>query len=119
MIELKRAYDPAEEGDGRRFLVDRLWPRGINKEKLALDAWLKEASPSNDLRRWFHNNPSQWSEFQRRYRAELEAQPRSWQPLLEAAREGTITLVYSSRNTENNNAVVLKAYLEEKLEQAS
>ena len=113
MITCKRVYDPAAPDDGARYLVDRLWPRGIKKEALKLDGWLKEAAPSNELRRSFHHEPSEWAEFRRRYEAELDAKPDTWKPLLEAARSGNITLLYSARNTENNNAVALKAYLEE------
>lgn len=115
MIGLKRAYDEPEAAGGRRFLIDRLWPRGVKKEKLLLDGWLKEVAPSDELRRWFGHDPERWTAFQQRYRAELDQKPESWRPLLAAAREGDITLVYSARDTQNNNAVVLKAYLEEKL----
>lgn len=115
MIQLKRAYDEPEPADGRRFLVDRLWPRGIKREALALDGWLREVAPSNELRRWFAHEPQKWLAFQQRYRDELDVKPESWQPLLTAAGEGDITLVYGARDTEHNDAVVLKAYLEEKL----
>ncbi len=115
MIQLKRAYDEPEPADGRRFLVDRLWPRGVKKEELALDGWHKDAAPSTELRRWFGHDPEKWPEFQRRYWIELDGKPESWQPLLTAAGEGDITLVYGARDTEHNDAVVLKAYLEEKL----
>ncbi len=114
MIHLKRAYDEPEKGDGRRFLVDRLWPRGVKKEALALDEWCKAVAPSNDLRRWFGHDPQKWPEFQKRYRTELDANPESWQPLLTAVNAGDITLIYAARDSEHNNAVVLKAYLEEK-----
>ena len=117
MIHLKRAYDEAEPADGRRFLVDRLWPRGIKKEALALDGWLKEAAPSDRLRRWFDHDPQKWALFQQRYRDELNAKPQSWQPLLMAANKGDITLVYSAHDRGHNNAVVLKAYLEERITQ--
>lgn len=115
MIHLKRAYDEPEKADGRRFLVDRLWPRGVKKKDLALDGWPKDAAPSTELRRWFGHDPQKWPEFQQRYRSELDGKPESWQPLLTAAREGNITLVYGTRDMEHNDAVVLKAYLEEKL----
>lgn len=85
MIKVKRAYeDPAPE-DGRRFLVDRLWPRGVKKEALQLDGWLKEVAPSDDLRRWFDHDPDRWEGFKQRYSAELDEQPERWRPLLEAA----------------------------------
>lgn len=114
MIHLKRAYDKPEKGDGRRFLVDRLWPRGVKKEDLALDEWYKEVAPSDDLRHWFGHDPEKWTDFQKRYRKELEAKPESWQPLVTAVANGDITLIYAAHDTEHNNAVALKAYLEEK-----
>ncbi len=113
-VRVKRVYDPPAPEDGRRFLVDRLWPRGVKKEALRLDAWLKELAPSDALRRWFGHDPARWEEFQRRYFAELEAKPEAWRPLLEAAREGTVTLLFSARDDEHNNAVALKAFLEGK-----
>jgi uncharacterized protein YeaO (DUF488 family) len=112
MIRTKRAYSPAEHTDGIRFLVDRLWPRGVKKESLAVKAWTKEAAPSNELRQWYHHDLDQWTEFRRRYFAELEHNPASWQPLLEAARSGDITLLYSAKNEEHNNAVALKEFLD-------
>jgi uncharacterized protein YeaO (DUF488 family) len=115
MIRIKRAYDPSPANeDGARFLVDRLWPRGIKKEALHMAAWYKEVAPSNELRRWFSHDPAKWKDFQRRYRVELTANPAAWQPLLDAAKQGDITLLYSAHDTEHNNAVALKAYLEEK-----
>jgi uncharacterized protein YeaO (DUF488 family) len=87
----------------------------MKKENLIMDAWLKEVAPSNDLRRWFGHDPAKWVEFQRRYRAELDGNPGAWKPLLEASRRGKVTLLYSARDTEHNNAVVLKNYLEEHL----
>lgn len=113
MISLKRVYDDHDADDGERYLVERLWPRGMKKEDLIMDAWLKEVAPSADLRRWFGHDPAKWEEFQRRYRAELDANPHSWQPLFEASKRGPVTLLYSARDTEHNNAIVLKAYLEE------
>ena len=115
MIRVKRAYAPVERSDGRRFLVDHLWPRGVKKESLGVEAWIKALSPSNGLRRWFGHDPAKWAEFQRRYFAELENAPESWQPLLEAAQAGDITLVFSAKDVEHNNAVALKSYLERKL----
>jgi uncharacterized protein YeaO (DUF488 family) len=115
MIRIKRAYDPPAKEDGARFLVDRLWPRAVKKEALHMAAWYKEVAPSNELRRWFSHDPDKWKEFQRRYRTELTANRAAWQPLLNAAEEGDITLLFSAHDTEHNNAVVLKAYLEERL----
>ncbi len=115
MIGLKRAYDAAEREDGRRFLVERLWPRGMRKHALQLEAWLKDVAPSTELRRWFGHDLEKWEEFQRRYRRELDAKRGTWAPLLTAARHGRVTLVYSSRDREHNNAVVLQRYLQAKL----
>ncbi len=105
----KRVYEPAEPSDGARFLVDRLWPRGIKKEELKMKAWLKDVAPSPNLRKWFAHDPGKWQEFQRRYRAELEANPDAWRPILEAAEQGDVTLLYSARDTEHNSAILLKA----------
>jgi len=115
MIRIKRAYDPPAKEDGARFLVDRLWPRGMKKEALPMAAWYREVAPSNELRHWFSHDPDKWKEFQRRYRTELAAHGTAWQPLLDAAKQGDITLLYSAHDTEHNNAVALKAYLEERL----
>jgi uncharacterized protein YeaO (DUF488 family) len=115
MIRIKRAYDPPAKEDGARFLVDRLWPRGIKKEALLMAAWYKEVAPSNELRHWFGHEPEKWKDFQRRYRTELTANHAAWQPLSDAAKQGDITLLYSAHDTEHNNAVALKAYLEERL----
>ena len=115
MIKIKRAYEEPAPEDGRRFLVDGLWPRGVKKEALQVEGWLKEAAPSVDLRRWFDHDPERWEGFKRRYFAELDEHPERWRPLLEAAREGDVTLVYAARNEEQNNAVALQAYLREKL----
>lgn len=114
-IALKRAYDPAAKGDGARFLVERLWPRGVKKESLPVAAWLRDVAPSTELRQWFSHDPAKWAEFQKRYTAELGRHPAAWQPLLDAARRGPVTLVYSSHDQEHNNAVVLRAFLLGKL----
>lgn len=110
-IGIKRVYEPASKADGRRFLVERLWPRGVRKETLKIDAWVREAAPSAALRTWFSHDPAKWDEFRRRYREELEAHPESWKPLLEAAKAGHVTLLFSSRDTEHNNVVALREYL--------
>jgi uncharacterized protein YeaO (DUF488 family) len=115
MIKLKRAYEPASRDDGTRFLVERLWPRGVKKDALRLDVWLKDVAPSTELRQWFGHDPAKWSQFQRRYRAELKANAGSLEPILKTARRGRVTLVYSSHDQEHNNAVVLKAYVESRL----
>jgi uncharacterized protein YeaO (DUF488 family) len=114
MIKLKRAYEPSARGDGYRVLVERLWPRGVRKQDLELDAWEKEVAPSSALRTWFGHDPRRWAEFERRYRHEL-ARPEAAERLRELAYQaarGTITLVFSARDVEHNSAVVLKHELE-------
>ncbi len=115
MIKVKRVYEAPAALDGTRFLVDHLWPRGLKKEEVKVRSWIKAVSPSNELRHWFGHEPAKWKEFQRRFFAELDQKPETWQPLLEAAREGDITLVFSARDEEHNNAVALKSYLEKRL----
>ena len=114
MITLKRAYEPVSRTDGTRFLVERLWPRGISKASLRVDAWLKEAGPSTGLRTWFSHDPDKWDEFRRRYFRELASHPEPWQPIVSAARRGRVTLVYSSHDTQHNNAVALQEFLRKK-----
>jgi uncharacterized protein YeaO (DUF488 family) len=114
MIKVKRAYEPVSRTDGARFLVERLWPRGILKAKLPIDAWLKEVGPSTELRKWFSHDPEKWDEFRQRYFRELDSRPQAWQPILSAARRGSVTLVYSSHDTEHNNAIALQQYLRPK-----
>ncbi|MDE3201019.1 MAG: DUF488 family protein [Acidobacteriota bacterium] len=115
MIRMKRVYEPAESADGARFLVDRLWPRGIKKDALSLKAWLKDVAPSNELRNWYHASSDQWNEFRRRYFEELESNRETWMPLAEAARKGDITLLYSSKEALHNNATALGEFLEAKV----
>jgi len=115
MIALKRAYDPVEKSDGARFLVDHLWPRGLKKEALEVRSWARAVAPSDRLRKWFGHDPARWKEFERRYFAELNQNPEAWQPLLQAAQTGDITLVYSAQDTEHNNAAALKTFLERKM----
>ena len=114
MITLKRVYDSVSPTDGRRFLVERLWPRGVSKARLRVDAWLREVAPSTELRKWFSHDPGKWSEFRRRYFRELDSRPEAWQPIVSAARHGSVTLVYSSHDTEHSNAVALQQYLRAK-----
>ncbi|CAG0939702.1 hypothetical protein GPROT2_00697 [Gammaproteobacteria bacterium] len=114
-INVKRAYEPVSGSDGTRLLVERLWPRGLTKEKLHVVAWLKEAGPSTALRKWFSHDPAKWDRFRERYFGELDGHPEAWQPILTAARRGKVTLVYSSHDEEHNNAVALKEYLDRKL----
>jgi len=116
MIRVRRVYAPPEADDGLRFLVERLWPRGVAKAALRLDGWLPDVAPSTALRRWFGHDPARWEAFQERYWSELEARPDAWRPLLEAARGGGhVTLLYSARDTAHNSAVVLRRYLEHRL----
>jgi uncharacterized protein YeaO (DUF488 family) len=119
MIKVKRVYAPAEPSDGRRFLVDRVWPRGIRKEAAEVEAWLKDAGPSTELRKWFGHDPQRWPEFVRRYRRELAARQDVLAPLIPAARKGDITLVYSARDEQHNQAVVIKSVLEELLQKST
>ena len=114
MLQLKRAYDPVSRNDGTRFLVERLWPRGLSKTKLRVDAWLKDVGPTTALRKWFSHDPEKWPQFRARYFRELDSRPESWQPIVSAARRRRVTLVYSSHDEEHNNAVALKEYLQAK-----
>jgi uncharacterized protein YeaO (DUF488 family) len=114
MLKLKRAYDPVASDDGTRILVERLWPRGVSKAQLHVDAWLKDVGPTTELRRWFGHDPEKWSQFRERYFRELDSRPESWRPILSAARGRTVTLVYSSHDEEHNNAVALREYLRAK-----
>ena len=115
MIQVKRAYEPLSKDDGDRFLVERLWPRGVRKENLQVEAWLKDVAPSTELRKWFQHDPTKWAEFRRRYFRELERHREAWQPLLARAGRGRVTLVYSAHDTEHNNAVALKEFLDQKI----
>lgn len=115
MIKVKRVYESPSPDDGMRFLVDRLWPRGVRKKALKLDGWLKEVAPSDALRQWFGHKKAKWAEFQSRYFEELEGKPEVWRPILEATRQGNVTLLYSAQDTEHNNAIALRAYLKAKL----
>jgi uncharacterized protein YeaO (DUF488 family) len=112
VIKLKRAYDAVASADGTRFLVERLWPRGVRKTDLHVKAWLKDVAPSTALRRWFGHDPKKWAEFRRRYFRELAGNADALEPIIQAGHHGPVTLVYSSHDTEHNNAVALKDYLE-------
>jgi uncharacterized protein YeaO (DUF488 family) len=114
MIHVKRTYDLPARGDGWRVLVERLWPRGMKKEALAADAWLKDVAPTTELRKWFNHQVDRWEEFRRRYREELIANPEAWRPILDAGRRGTVTLLYSAHDTLHNGALVLRDYLMER-----
>jgi uncharacterized protein YeaO (DUF488 family) len=110
-VRLKRAYEQPKPSDGYRVLVDRLWPRGVSKERAQLDEWARELGPSTELRRWFGHDPVRFAEFRRRYRAELTAHEEKLTELQQRARSGVLTLVYSARDTEHNDAVVLAELL--------
>lgn len=110
-IKTKRVYDAASEDDGFRVLVDRLWPRGMTKDRLGADAWMKELAPSTELRKWFKHEEPKWGEFRRRYFRELDQNPDALGELRRAVKKGTVTLLYSVQDTERNHAVLLKEYL--------
>jgi uncharacterized protein YeaO (DUF488 family) len=112
MIKLKRAYEPPEKEDGFRVLVDRVWPRGLKREELALDLWLKEVAPSTKLRQWFGHDPTKWPDFCERYQVEIKGKKQLVTLLKEKSASGTLTLVFSAKDTQHNNAVALKKYLE-------
>lgn len=112
IIRLKRAYEAPAKGDGARLLVERLWPRGLTKDKAAIDEWFKDVAPSPALRKWYGHEPDKWPEFQRRYRAELRRQPEAVEKLLQRVRRGPVTFVYAAKDEERNSARVLKAFLE-------
>lgn len=110
-VNLKRAYERPSPDDGHRILVDRIWPRGLSKAGAKLDQWLKTIAPSNELRKWYHRDPSRWSEFRRRYLSELKAHRDELRALVEKAEKEPVTLLYSAKDEQHNNAVVLKQYL--------
>ncbi len=111
-VKIKRVYDPPSRDDGTRVLVDRLWPRGLKKDGANIDAWLKEAGPSTELRKWFNHDPARWTEFRRRFFAELDTRSDAVNEIAGIARRGTVTLLFGSREERFNNAVALKEYLE-------
>ena len=115
MIKIKRAYDPVEPGDGFRVLVDRLWPRGVTRDELKLDSWQRDVAPSDALRKSYHHDVSRWDEFKTSYVAELESNQEALGLLLEMAGTGDVSLEFAASDTEHNNAVVLKEYLESRL----
>jgi len=112
MIKLKRAYDPPKQQDGLRILVDRFWPRGLRKQDAAIDLWLKELAPSEELRKWFGHDPEKWPEFRRRFRAELKNRGDLIKLLRHRTTEGAVTFVYAAKDKAHNHAVVLKEFLE-------
>jgi uncharacterized protein YeaO (DUF488 family) len=110
-IQLKHARDPASPEDGKRILVDRLWPRGVSKEYLVLEEWMKNIAPSAELRKWFHSAPQMWEEFQQKYFTELDRQPEPVRALSKMASQGRVTLIFGAHDRQHNNAVALKNYL--------
>lgn len=110
-LRIKRIYDPPEESDGTRVLIDRLWPRGLSKERAAVDLWLKEIAPSDELRKWFHQHAEEWDEFRNRYSSELDEHPEEVAALRDVFRNGAGTLLFAAADVEHNNAVVLADYL--------
>ena len=115
MIRIKRSYEPSERSDGRRILVERLWPRGMTKDSLDAYAWMKDVAPSTELRKWYAHRVERWPEFRRRYIDELNSKSDVCTPILDATSRGTVTLLYSAHDTEHNSAVVLREYLERRL----
>jgi uncharacterized protein YeaO (DUF488 family) len=113
MIRIKRVYDPPGPRDGFRLLIDRLWPRGLTKDKACLSDWRKDLAPSDRLRKWFNHDPQKWDEFKRRYHEELRPRAKELQELARKKRPATITILYGARDKEHNNAVALKELLEE------
>jgi uncharacterized protein YeaO (DUF488 family) len=112
MIKLKRAYEKPSADDGFRVLVERLWPRGMSKDKAQLDLWLKDVAPSQELRQWYGHDVAKWIEFQKRYRAELRKERDRLELLLEKSASGTVTLIYAAHDQEHNSALVLKEFLD-------
>jgi uncharacterized protein YeaO (DUF488 family) len=117
MIRIKRVYEPVGSKDGIRILIDRLWPRGIGKNELRLDSWYRDVAPSNQLRKWFSHDPARWDEFKKRYFAELDSNLTAWSSLADLARSGNMTLLYSAKDEEHNNAKALRDYLESRLKE--
>jgi uncharacterized protein YeaO (DUF488 family) len=117
VIRAVNVHDLAPDDPGARYLVDRIWPRGVRKQTLHLAGWARDAAPSAELRRWFGHDPARWPEFRRRYVAELDARPDAWAPLLAAAEHGDVALLFAAHDREHNNAVVLRDYLEARLEE--
>ncbi len=114
IIQIKRVYEAPDEADGRRILVDRLWARGLSKDKAKVDVWVKEIAPSTELRHWYGHDPDKWSEFKNRYAAELDANPDEVERILAEVQAGIVTFLYSSKEEQLNNAVALKEYIKNK-----
>ena len=115
-LQIRRVYESPSEDEGYRVLIDRLWPRGLRKDQVELDIWLKDVAPSTELRRWFGHDPSKWSEFKVRYFRELDGQPQAIADLVDRARNGRVTLLFGAKDAEHSNAAALVEYLSNKLE---
>jgi len=116
VIRIERVYRAGPKVPGeRRILVDRIWPRGVRRDSLALDAWAREVAPSTELRRWFGHDPARWAEFRRRYRRELADNPQAWEPIVVEARKRDLVLLFAARDREHNHALVLQEFLRRKL----
>ncbi len=114
-LKIKRAYTEADPGDGTRILIDRLWPRGVTKEKARIDLWMREIAPSSELRKWFGHDPEKWTEFQKRYLDELKNNQEMVDSILDMAKDGPVTLVYSAKDEQHNDAIVLLGLLDRKM----
>ncbi len=115
MIKIKRVYDEPSRDDGKRILIDRLWPRGLKKKDAQIDEWVKEVAPSNELRKWFNHDPNRWAEFRKRFFTELRGKQDLVEELVSAARKGTVTLLFGSKEERFNNAVALREYIESRV----
>ena len=115
MVKIKRVYDKPSRDDGKRILIDRLWPRGLRKEEARIDEWLKEVAPSNELRKWFNHDPDKWEEFKKRFFAELEGRQDMVDGIIGSARKGTVTLLFGSKEERFNNAVALQEYVDSRI----
>jgi uncharacterized protein YeaO (DUF488 family) len=115
MINIKRIYEQPSPGDGKRILIDRLWPRGLKKEDARIDEWMKEVAPGNELRKWFNHDPNKWGEFKKRFFSELRGKQDVVDGIISAARKGTVTLLFGSKEERFNNAVALKEYIDAKM----
>ena len=118
MIQIRRIYEPPGDNEGHMVFIDRLWPRGLKKEQVRFDVWLKDLAPSTELRKWFGHDPAKWEEFKSRYFHELEEHPRAIADLVAEASAGTVTLLFGAKAARFSNATALKEYLEERLEQS-
>ncbi len=115
MINIKRVYDQPSQSDGKRILIDRLWPRGLKKEDAHIDEWLKEIAPSKELRKWFNHDPNKWGEFRKRFFTELLRKENMVTGIVDLARKGTVTLLFGSKEERFNNAVALKEYIDARM----